>query len=95
MNLKTKEKAVILSLRSGDELTSCAFRQMLERFSDEDAMNTTCHTRLIRAVYFPVQKSLLWKIASENNICERSLYHYRSCYLAWINFYMKKLSEKT
>lgn len=91
--IQTQENLIINSINNRDEIALAAFEKLLERFSDEDSMNSTCHIDIIRSIYIETDDKFIWQIAVRHNISERTLFRYRHLYINWFNYYYKKLSK--
>ena len=90
--IQTEEERIISMPDNNVPFAKAAFGRMYARFEENDAMDSTCHAAIIRTIYIVRCETVIWKIARDHNVGERTLYRYRKTYMKWYYFYINWIS---
>lgn len=90
--IQTEEERIISMLDNNVPFAKAAFGRMYAHFEENDAMDSTCHAAIIRTIYIVRRETVIWKIARDHNVGERTLYRYRKTYMKWYYFYINWIS---
>ena len=90
--IKSQEEKIFDLLDEGNALAVGAFEKLYTRFEEDDAMHYTCHAAIIRTIYIVRSEHVLWRIAFDHRVGERTLYRYRKSYVKWFCFYFERLA---
>ena len=90
--IQIEEERIISMLDNNVPFAKAAFGRMYARFEENDAMDSACHAAIIRTIYIVRRETVIWKIARDHNVGERTLYRYRKTYMKWYYFYINWIS---
>ena len=92
--IKRQEIAIIELINSGEKAAVTAFSKLTERFSDDDRMNSTNHSEIIRIIYVVCDNTFVKQIAKNLNLSESTFHRLRRLYVKWFHYYRNKILQE-